>query len=78
MTEWLLFGSLVGVVSSFIDTRSSGGMLGAVIVGITGAVIGGMMSTLLFGEVGRLSFSFFIAITFAMILLIISRALKKI
>lgn len=76
---WVFFGLLVGVVANILDPRpSSGGMLGAIVLGIVGALVGGFLSSLLFG-VGITGFnftSFAVAILGSLLVLYIERAFR--
>lgn len=77
---WILFGLVTGIAANLIDPHpSSGGALGAVILGVAGAVVGGFISNLLFG-VGITGFnltSFVVAILGAMLMLFIGRAFRR-
>ena len=47
---WLIFGLVVGIVANSLDPHpASGGLLGAVVLGIVGALVGGFLSNLVFG-----------------------------
>lgn len=76
---WVFFGLLVGVIANILDPRpSSGGMLGAIVLGIIGALVGGFLSSLLFG-VGITGFnftSFAVAILGSLLVLYIERAFR--
>jgi len=76
---WLVFGILVGVIANVIDPRpSSGGILGAVVLGIVGALIGGFLGSALLG-VGVTGFnfsSFVVAVIGSLLVLGAQRAFK--
>lgn len=77
---WVVFGLIVGIVANIIDPRpSSGGILGAIVLGVVGALIGGFLGNLLFG-VGVTGFnisSFIIAVLGSLLLLFIARVLIR-
>ena len=77
---WALFGLIVGVAANLIDPHpSSGGAIGAIVLGIAGAVVGGFISNLLLG-VGVTGFnltSFIVSILGAMLMLFIGRAFRR-
>ncbi len=78
--SWILFGLVVGIVANILDTRkSSGGLIGAVVLGILGALVGGFLADLVFG-VGLTGFnlpSLAIAILCSLLLLFIQRAFNE-
>lgn len=80
IVSWVIFGLIVGIIANIIDPRpSSGGILGAIVLGIVGALLGGFLGNLLFG-VGVTGFnfsSFIVAILGSLLLLFISRALVR-
>lgn len=77
---WIVFGLITGIVANLIDPYpSSGGTVGAVVLGIAGAVIGGVVSNLFFG-VGITGFnftSFVVSILGALLMLFIGRAFRS-
>lgn len=77
---WVVFGLIVGIVANIIDPRpSSGGILGAIVLGVVGALIGGFLGNLLFG-VGVTGFnisSFIIAVLGSLLLLFIARVMIR-
>ncbi len=80
LLAWILFGLITGVITNLIDPRpSSGGILGAIVLGIVGAIVGGYLGSLLFG-VGVTGFnisSFLVAVAGALIVLFASRMLTR-
>lgn len=79
LIAWVLFGLVAGVIANLIDPApSSGGMLGAIVLGIGGAIVGGFLATLLFG-VGISGFdtsSLIIAVLGSLLVLWVSRSLR--
>lgn len=78
---WVVFGLIAGVAANLIDQRPvSGGIVGAIVLGITGALVGGFLSTLMFGTgiTGYNLPSFLIAIMGAVLLLFLGRALTRV
>ncbi len=80
LLAWIIFGLITGVVANAIDPHpSSGGVVGAIVLGVVGAVIGGFIANLTFG-VGVTGFnvtSFAVAILGALLLLYVGRALRR-
>lgn len=80
LVSWLIFGLIVGIVANMIDPRpSSGGLLGAVVLGILGAIVGGFLGSWILG-VGISGFnlsSFFIAVLGSLLVLFIERSLRS-
>jgi len=77
---WIVFGMIVGVIANLIDPRpSSGGILGAIVLGVIGAVVGGFLGNVLFG-IGVTGFniqSFIVATVGAIGLLFAGRAFRR-
>lgn len=77
---WVVFGLIVGIIANIIDPRPmSGGLIGAIILGILGAMLGGFLGNLLFG-VGVSGFNFtslIVAVLGSLLLLFISRAVAR-
>lgn len=75
---WIVFGALVGWVSSMI-MGGGGGLVWDIVVGIIGAVIGGFVMSFLGqgGVNGFTLYSFLVALLGACILIAIVRTLKK-
>lgn len=77
---WVVFGLIAGVVANMIDPgESSGGWLGAIVLGVVGAVVGGFVANLLFGlSVTGFNFqSFAIAVLGSLLLLMLQRAFRR-
>jgi len=75
---WIAFGIITGVIASALSTdRLKGGFFGAILLGIIGAVTGGAIATFVMG-IGMRGFdltSFAVAITGAILFLIVQRVL---
>lgn len=80
LIAWILLGFVTGVAANLVDPRpSTGGALGAIVLGISGAVVGGFISNLLLGA-GVTGFnltSFIVSFLGAMLLLFIGRAFRR-
>lgn len=79
--SWIIFGLIAGTVANIIDPRpSSGGVIGAIILGIVGALVGGFLANLVLGLdiTGFNLTSFIIAIAGSLLLLYVGRALREI
>ena len=77
---WLVFGLLVGTIAHIINPRPhSGGVLGAIILGIVGALVGGFMGNLLFGvSVGNFDIgSFTVAVVGSLLVIFVARVLAR-
>ncbi len=77
---WIVFGLIAGIVAEIIDPhQETGGLIGAIILGILGAIIGGFLANLIFGAsiTGFNITSFAIAILGALLLLFVSRAFRS-
>jgi uncharacterized membrane protein YeaQ/YmgE (transglycosylase-associated protein family) len=77
---YIIFGLIVGAIANFIDPRpSSGGILGAIVLGIVGAIVGGYLGNMLFG-VGVSGFnisSFIVAVAGSLLALFVGRMLSR-
>jgi uncharacterized membrane protein YeaQ/YmgE (transglycosylase-associated protein family) len=74
---WIIFGGLVGWIASMI-MKSNDGILMDIIIGIVGAILGGWIMSL-FGKSGVSGFnpySFLVAISGAVVLIWIVRAVR--
>ncbi len=78
---WILFGLITGIVANAIDPHEgSGGILGAIVLGVVGAIVGGFLASLIFG-IGVSGFnltSFAVAILGALLTLYAGRALRRV
>jgi uncharacterized membrane protein YeaQ/YmgE (transglycosylase-associated protein family) len=77
---WILFGLIAGVIANMVDPApSSGGILGAIVLGVAGALVGGFLANMVFGlGVSGFNFtSFAIAVLGSLLLLFIGRALTR-
>lgn len=78
--DWIIFGLIAGTVANAIDPRpSSGGIIGATVLGIVGAMVGGFLANIILGlDVTGLNLtSFVVAITGSLLLLLVGRALRS-
>jgi uncharacterized membrane protein YeaQ/YmgE (transglycosylase-associated protein family) len=77
---YAVFGLIAGVIANVIDPHeSSGGVLGAIVLGVLGAVVGGFLANMLFG-VGVSGFnfsSFAVAVMGSLLLLFVGRAIRR-
>ncbi len=77
---WIIFGAIVGWVSSMLmKTDSQQGLLLDIIVGIVGATLGGMIMNF-FGEAGVTGFnvySFIVALIGASVLLLLVKMVRR-
>jgi uncharacterized membrane protein YeaQ/YmgE (transglycosylase-associated protein family) len=78
---WIIFGALVGwITSMFMGTNQAQGLGQDIVVGIIGALLGGWLMSLV-GKVGITGFnvySFIVAVIGAVILIIVVKALRRI
>jgi len=80
LIAWILFGLIVGIIAHAIDPRSSqGGLLNTVLLGMGGALLGGIVANTLFGfNLERFNLtSFVLAISGSLLLLVMSRVLRR-
>lgn len=78
---WILFGLVAGTIANAIDPHSSsGGIIGAVVLGIVGAMVGGFLANILLGVdiTGFNLTSFIVAIAGSLLLLFVGRALREV
>lgn len=80
---WTVFGILAGIVAHYSDNREAKGgktLVGAILVGILGALSGGLFAMVLFGEITSSFdiFSFILAISASLIILLIHRSVFSI
>ncbi len=77
---WIIFGAIVGWVSSMLmKTDSQQGLLLDIIVGIVGATLGGLIMNF-FGEAGVTGFnvySFIVALIGASVLLLLVKMVRR-
>lgn len=81
VVSWIIFGLIAGTLANVIDPRpSSGGIVGAVILGIVGALVGGFLVNVLLGidVTGFNLTSFVVAIAGSLLLLFVGRALRQV
>jgi uncharacterized membrane protein YeaQ/YmgE (transglycosylase-associated protein family) len=77
---WIVFGLIAGIIANMVDPRpASGGLLGAIVLGIAGALVGGFLANLVFGiSVTGFNFtSFAIAVLGSLLLLFVGRAFTR-
>lgn len=78
--SWLIFGTIVGIITNAIDPAPNrGGLLGSIFLGIVGAVVGGFLANLIFGIniTGFNVTSFLVAIAGSLLLLFIGKAFRR-
>lgn len=78
---WIIFGLVAGTIANAIDPRqSSGGIIGAIVLGIVGAMVGGFLANILLGidVTGFNLTSFIVAIAGSLLLLFVGRALRTV
>ncbi|ECC5012034.1 GlsB/YeaQ/YmgE family stress response membrane protein [Salmonella enterica] len=78
---WIIFGLIAGVIAKLLmPGRDGGGFILTCILGIVGAVVGGWLATM-FGIGGSISgfnlHSFLVAVVGAIVVLVISRLLRR-
>lgn len=74
---WILFGGIAGSLANMLDpAKSSGGLLGSIVLGIVGAVVGGFLASTFLGlaVTGFNLQSFIIAVLGSLLLLFLQRA----
>jgi uncharacterized membrane protein YeaQ/YmgE (transglycosylase-associated protein family) len=80
LLAWAVFGLIAGVIANAIDPHeSSGGILGAIVLGVVGAMVGGFLANLVFG-VGVSGFnisSLVVAVLGSLLVLMAGRALSR-
>jgi uncharacterized membrane protein YeaQ/YmgE (transglycosylase-associated protein family) len=79
--SWVFFGLIVGILANTIDSSDrKGGLLGSILLGIIGALVGGFLANLIFGLsiTGFNATAFLIAIAGSLIVLFVSKSLKKV
>jgi len=78
--SWIIFGLIAGTIANAIDPRpSSGGIVGAIVLGIVGAMVGGFLANLFLGLdiTGFNLTSFVVAIAGSLLLLFVGRAIRE-
>ncbi len=77
---WIIFGLIAGVIANLLDPHpGSGGILGAIVLGILGAVFGGFLGNMIFG-IGVDGFnlsSLVVAVVGSLLLLFMGRLLRR-
>ncbi|HKC14360.1 MAG TPA: GlsB/YeaQ/YmgE family stress response membrane protein [Patescibacteria group bacterium] len=77
---WIILGLIAGTVANAIDPHpSSGGIVGAIVLGIVGAMVGGFLANILLGvDVSGFNLtSFVVAIAGSLLLLFVGRAMRS-
>jgi uncharacterized membrane protein YeaQ/YmgE (transglycosylase-associated protein family) len=78
--SWIVFGLVAGVIANLLDpSPSSGGTVGAIVLGILGAILGGFVANLLFGiTISAFNIpSLAVAVLGSLLLLFIQRAFTR-
>lgn len=78
---WILFGLITGIIANMLDPRpTEGSLFAALILGVGGALTGGILANIFFGMsiTGFNLTSFLVAVAGSLLLLFISRALRRI
>lgn len=77
---WIIFGALAGWLASlFMNTDSSQGTVGDIILGIVGGLVGGMLMNT-FGGMGVTGFNMYslgVAVIGAVIVIYVGRLIKR-
>ncbi len=77
---WIVFGALAGWISSmFMNTDSSQGALGNIVMGIIGAIVAGFLMPVLgmSGVTGFNLYSIVVAVIGAVVVISVSRMIRK-
>ncbi len=77
--SWILFGLITGIIAHMLDTREND-LLTALILGVGGALTGGLLANVLLGMsfTGFNITSFLLSAASALLIVVISRTLKKV
>ena len=78
---WILFGLITGIIANMLDQYPNDtGLFSALFLGVGGAVLGGVLANIFFGMsiVGFNLTSFLVAVAGSLLLLFISRAIRRI
>lgn len=76
---WIIFGALVGWISSLI-MKTEGGLLWNIVMGIIGSTVGGFIFNNLLGQSGVTGFNFYsiiVGVIGAMVIIFLSRLVRK-
>ena len=76
---WIVFGAIVGWIANILMKNGDEGILMDIIIGIIGASLGGFLMNILgnSGVTGFNVYSLFVAVIGAMVLIWISRILRR-
>ena len=80
ITTWIVFGALAGWISSmFMNTDSSQGALGNIVMGIIGAIVAGFLMPVLgmSGVTGFNLYSIVVAVIGAVVVISLGRMIRK-
>ena len=72
-----VFGAIVGWIASLVIKGTGLGLVGDIVLGIAGAVVGGWLFNLVGIHIGGIVGAFVPAVTGAIVLLLIVKAIKK-
>jgi len=76
---WIVLGLIAGFIASKIVNRHGEGIILDIVLGVVGAVVGGWIMAAFGGEgvTGFNLYSMFVAVVGAVVLLLISRAVRR-
>jgi uncharacterized membrane protein YeaQ/YmgE (transglycosylase-associated protein family) len=75
---WIILGLIAGFIASKIVNKSGSGMLMDIVIGIVGAFVGGFIGDKLgYGNDGSITWSLFLAVAGAIIVLLVYRAVAS-
>lgn len=78
---WILFGLIVGIIADMLDPKANErSLFSALLLGVGGALTGGVLANIFFGMSisGFNLTSFLVAVAGSLLLLLISRTLRRV
>lgn len=77
--SWVLFGLITGIIAYMLDAKENG-LVFAMVLGVAGAVSGGLLANVFFGSSlsGFNLASFMLSVAGSLMILILSKALRKV
>lgn len=78
---WILFGLITGIIANMIDPKASeNSIFSALLLGVGGALFGGLLANLLFGMTisGFNLTSFLVAVAGSLLLVLVSRTIRRV